>query len=336
MLPVRISDRDLLTGLFSDRFTLPAMFGAALLWTGLVRLSLRHSLHRALLLAALIGLAVGLHIRTANDYRLDWQKQTRVYWQLYWRAPDIQPGTALVGSGALSGRVSEYAAAAAFNTLYASDIREGRVDYWALDYYDDLQDRMEELAAGAELAYGQRIFSFISSSENLLFYEYSSLGQCVWVLSEQDESNYELPEDVRRRASLSQPGRIISTSSRLPSSIIFGPEPAHDWCFYFEKMEAARHLGDWTTVLSLWDQAQTDGYSPNNQFETLPAIEAMARTGQWALALELSRSSLNKQLSLAPTLCARWADWSAGRALPEIHQLELDEIYQQAGCQPPQ
>ena len=72
------------------------MFGAALLFTAAVEWIGKKQLQKAALLAVLIGLAAGFHLRTANEYRWMWVYQTRFYWQLSWRAPAIQPETAIV------------------------------------------------------------------------------------------------------------------------------------------------------------------------------------------------------------------------------------------------
>lgn len=316
MLPVRITDRDVLTGLFSDRFTLPAMFGAALLWVGLARLTLGKHIYRGILIGALVGLAVGAHFRIANYYALDWEKQARVYWQLYWRAPSLEPGTALVGEGALAGYVSEYAAAAAINTLYRSPIRGGQVDYWILDYYDDVHPLRAELANDVVIEYGIRNLVFTGLARGLLFFDYSSPGQCVWVLDEEDEFNLDIEPEIREAAFLSNTDRLSPVGAQIPYVDVFGKEPERNWCFYFEKMDLAKQLEDWDEIVQLWQTANKQGYRPNNQHEMLPLVEALARIGRVNEAADLSLDIIRKQPNVAAMLCQGWPTWLPQQDLP--------------------
>ena len=93
-LPIWVTDRQAwLPGLFSDRFGLAAMFGAGLSLTALLRWLTQDWKKTAVVASILIGLGAGLQLRTENDFRWSWIKQQRVYWQLYWRAPAIEPNT---------------------------------------------------------------------------------------------------------------------------------------------------------------------------------------------------------------------------------------------------
>ena len=40
---------------------------------------------------------------------------------------------------------------------------------------------------------------------------------------------------------------------------MFGSEPPHLWCYYFEKADLARQLQDWQSVLQLEKQARARG-----------------------------------------------------------------------------
>ncbi len=51
---------------------------------------------QGILLALLLGFAVGRHFQTNAIYRRDWETQRVFFWQLAWRAPALQPGTTLL------------------------------------------------------------------------------------------------------------------------------------------------------------------------------------------------------------------------------------------------
>lgn len=335
MLPVHLIQKDLLVGLFADRLTLPAMFGAAICWVGLAKLVLRSHFQGAILIAVLVGLAVGMQIRTSHNYALDWQKQTRIYWQLFWRAQSIEPNTPLVFSGALSGYVAEYAASAAINTLFDSPIENGRVNYWVFDYFDDFQGNVEDLAAKPQLDVHQRNLYFQGSSSNAIFLHYSWDGQCLWLLNPNDAHNSEIPPELQNVAPLSDLSvvRQAEEGQQLLNKQIFGIEPSHGWCFYFERMDLARQNADWIGLLALWAEAQQHDYKPNNQVEMVPVIEALVQTKELQGAFELSHTIIKRQPHIRSMLCSLWEQWIEAGSFPSDISLTSSEVLSELNCQ---
>ena len=82
---------------------------------------------------------------------------------------------------------------------------------------------------------------------------------CLRVLDPQlDPQNEMLPEMIRASASLSNTAQILpdgSADPAVPPLTQFGKEPAHGWCYYFEKADLARQQQDWQQVAALGDQA---------------------------------------------------------------------------------
>ena len=74
-----------------------------------------------------------------------------------------------------------------------------------------------------------------------------------------------------------------------PDPEIFGLEPEHDWCYYFQKGDLARQTGDWKTAIALYKEAQKKGLAPSFGTEYIPFIEAYAQTGDWKNADKLTR-----------------------------------------------
>jgi hypothetical protein len=83
-----------------DRFTMSMMLGAALLLAGLCELiDLKRWSKipaRVLILAIALGLAAGMHFQTGLDFRKEWIAKRDFFWQLTWRAPGLQTGTAVL------------------------------------------------------------------------------------------------------------------------------------------------------------------------------------------------------------------------------------------------
>lgn len=305
MLPVRIADRDVLTGLFADRFTLPALFGAALLWVGFAQLLMKRALHGALLVGLLVGLSAGFHFRTANTYGWDWTRQQRIYWQLVWRIPSLPSGVALVGEGALSAFTSEYAAAAAINTLYRAPIRTGLTPLWVLDFYDDF-DIVNDSISAKNPVHELRNLRFEIDEQRLILFDYSTPGQCLWILDSGDEWNLDVEPQMRENVASSSIELIDPIPGPPPFSDVFGSPPPLDWCFYFQKIELAAQFGDWEKAIGLWREATEQDFSPNNQYEMLPVIEAFARTGDIEQAIVLSLDAIRKQQNVKMAVCVLW------------------------------
>jgi hypothetical protein len=68
--------------------------------------------------------------------------------------------------------------------------------------------------------------------------------------------------------------------AHLPPTELFGQEPAHSWCYYYEKASLARQAKDWKTVVQLTDEALAKRYHPVDSIEWMPMIEGYANIGR--------------------------------------------------------
>jgi tetratricopeptide (TPR) repeat protein len=113
-------------------------------------------------------------------------------------------------------------------------------------------------------------------------------------------------DNENKLSALSNTRQILATSVHQPPTALFGSEPSPDWCYFFEKADLARQLGDWEEVIRLWDAATSAGYSPQNGVELLSFVEAYTQLGNLPMAETLSRQALEKTENLEPTLCTLW------------------------------
>jgi hypothetical protein len=101
--------------------------------------------------------------------------------------------------------------------------------------------------------------------------------------------------------------RIIpDPASAAPDPNIFGPEPNHGWCYFFEKADLARQSKDWKTVIALYQQAQKEGFAPQYGAEYIPFIEAYAQTNDWQKAYDLTLAAEKLTSKLETMLCDNW------------------------------
>jgi hypothetical protein len=334
-LPIWMIGKQAVGGLYNSRFALAALFGASVLVVAFLEWLKAGRAQKAIVIAILVGLATGQHLRTANEFRWSWSKQTQFYWQLYWRAPSLQPGTTMLSDGEIFPYVGINSTAAAINLLYP--LPQGTTDlgYWFSDLYREFGLRnVENLASGLPVERQLRSYWYNGSSQDsLVIYYQPGGGRCLWLLSPQDGDNPELPEITLKALPAANLERIGSeTIPGYPPKAIFGAEPEHDWCYYYQKAELARQMDDWKRVAGLADQALAQGFSPNKPEEWLPFIEAYAHTGRWPEALERSLHVWRVNHDLSASLCNLWERVEARSEIPAGQAAGLEGLKIKIGC----
>lgn len=329
-LPVWITDRQIIVGMYSNRFGLPAMFGMSLVLIGLIDWLITDHGKQMLLVSILVGLAVGQHMRLANDYRWSWVKQTRFYWQLAWRAPFIQPGTPVFSEGEIFPNVGLYSTAAGINLLYPTSRGSDILPYWFYSLGREFAHQMPEFQGGIPLEQGFRHYVFRGDTRGGLVIQYEpDQFDCLEVLTRADQSTPETAANTVLAMQNTDLSKIDAHAAQpgYPPTDIFGKEPEHGWCYLYEKADLARQQKDWQQVAALGDQASAQGYhlknsSSNTPQEWVPFIEGYANSGLWADAAVLSEAVLEREPRMAPRLCEVWnALKDGGSAAPEIQEM---------------
>jgi hypothetical protein len=275
--PFWVTDLELKLRFPLDRFTLPLMFAVCILAAGTVKLLFKARAQQALILGLLVGFAAGFHFLDAVTYRQEWQLQKDFFWQLTWRAPGLKPDT----------------------TLLTPEL--------PFVYYSD-----NSLTAQADLPINHpyRAMSFSGNMSQMLVFFYEP-PRCVTIFD--PGTGTILPDSPRlipEALALSNPDLIITGTDppAAPPSHIFGPEPEHEWCYYFQKAELARQKGDWNVVAGLGDQAfgYLDKLSPVNAVELIPFIEGYAHVGRWEETIQLFATASQLSAETIPLLCTTW------------------------------
>lgn len=314
-LPAWLTERQVIVGAYSDRLALPAMFGAALLIAGLISYIIRGRAQQIIVVSLLLGLAVGSHFRTANDYRWAAIQQNRFFWQLHWRAPGLTPGTAVFAEAEVLPKTGLYSTAFAINLQYAAPSLSNQLPYWFFSISREFSHRMPELLSGASIEGGLRQFRFNGSSADGIFLYYEPANaDCLRVLTPDDVHDPALSALAVQALPVSNLSRIQPAAlagSPLPDPTIFGKEPNRGWCYYFQKVDLARQLGDWHTVTNLAGEAEAKGFnlqnsSSNTPQEWIPFIEGYAQTNQWQKANELTSAVLDREPRMSARLCDLW------------------------------
>ncbi|MFC2028975.1 hypothetical protein ACFLTX_03505 [Chloroflexota bacterium] len=303
--PAWIVGRFVTKGMYSDRFAIPALIGASIFLVGAVSIFINSSKQQILLVSILLGLATGSQFRIANDYRWDWVNQQRVYWQMFWRAPMIEENTIIVSDGGLFKYTGEYPTANALNVLYSQRTNSFEQPYWMMELDDYYQDN-GILLPNTELSFNILNISYSGLAEDSIFIDYLKDGSCLKVLTRMDGATNSLTDLFQQASELISTDRIISDVTSLPDQTVFGPEPAHTWCYLFEKAELARQLVQWQQVVDLGNQAIYEGYEVNHPAEWFVFIEGYAHTGDYEQAVQLNSWVLDRDEKIHPQLCSLW------------------------------
>ncbi len=318
----------------ANRFTLPFMLGVSLLIGGL--LAYLPQRVQAILIAVLVALAAGRQALWAEAFRRDWATQKAMFWQMYWRAPGIQPDTiVLMNQGPLQF-YADNSLTGALNWIYDPVNRSGAMDYVLFYPTSRLGGSLRDLSSNQSVTYDFISEVFTGNTSQTLAFDYSPPG-CLRLLDPSIDSQNRLisSDSLMREAALLSSARWVTTAADARMPQIYGPEPAHGWCFYFEKAELAAQLEDWPRVASIGDHAfQLNDY-PNDPVERFVFVEGYASVGNWTRARELAVQSYKVSPNVVgPLLCTLLKRMQANLSATETNESGMNDLRTEFSCLP--
>jgi hypothetical protein len=109
---------------------------------------------------------------------------------------------------------------------------------------------------------------------------------------------------VQQVGAYSRVDRIIPSGvSPVPPRAIFGPEPGHDWCYYYQQASLARQTGDWEEIGKLYDQVRALNLETDDKSEVIPFFEGLVNLGRYEDARSLYREQIRGQAEVRFPLC---------------------------------
>ena len=323
-IPFLVTDLPLRLTFPNSRFTLPFALGVAFLLTALLEL-LPFWNYKVLFASLLAALAVGVQFNNGYLWREDWQLQKSFFWQMSWRIPDLQSGSILLSSDTPFEYSSDNSLTFPLNWNYAPDNHTTEIEYAYYFVSVRLGNELEALKPGLPIHQNYLAATFDSTSDQVVAVHFAPPG-CFRVLHPVYDRNLPLapatgeiadgwleagvpilPLTAAQAIELSNLRQIVPTPANdvtLPS--VFGREPAHSWCYYFEKADLARQTDNWAQVAKIGDQVFAIPYYPDDLSEYLPFVEAYAHSGRWEDARNLTRKTAEQMPILRPALCAIW------------------------------
>lgn len=334
-LPVWITDRQVIVGLWSDRFSLGPMLGVVIILVTLISLLGYHRLQKSVLLGLMLALSISTQIRSVNRYRLNWDIQRDYYWQFYWRVPAMKPGTALFGTKMPFGLIADYSVSYAINSIYAPEMTSDNIPYWFFSSMRAYGNDIPDFAPGLPVDYSIRNIKFTGSTSNGIVPNYKAGQACMRILRPEDEFSPLITSAEAKLAQISNLGQILpeNPDPRVSPQSIFGPEPEHGWCYYYEKADLARQFNLWDDIVSLHRTVLEQNLTPAVGMEYEPFIDGLANSGDWEGAYQLTVKANALTGNMSKSLCADWKRLeSAARQDEAIAQPWFSRVRSELSC----
>ena len=336
LAPAWLLNRHLLEGHYATRYSIPALAGASLMAVAIIFFLMPNHKRASAVLAVMLALAIGQQIHMSNEFRWDWTRQTRVYWQLHWRIPQVEENTAFLANRSLSAYATTYPVGYAINFLYSPDNLNMAPNNWWLEIYDSmLHTRIDDLYTGGNVRASFHNLDFrVPGTQSLVINlpTADEPNRCLWLLDAADTENTAIAPEMQQLAALSDLSRIIPEADTPPAAATFGTEPADTWCYYYQKADLAAQLNDWDMVNDLYAEAFQRGMSSNYGHEYLPFITASITAENWDQAAEQTRSAYAATKSLKPDLCVFWEKLETTPADQAAYQQAFEQVDNKLGC----
>jgi len=304
-------------------YGLHPLVGVVLFVTGIM-LMLQPKFRRVVLIS-LIGISVATQILNADDWARFWDQQRSTWWQLTWRAPDIKDETLIMAYLPEGYRLQQdYEMWGPVNMIYNPELAKTPAIAAEVLTYETAFNVLRQEVINNRV----RDIRLHRDYHNLLLISVPSTDSCIHVI---DGSMPVYGETetllVQMVGAYSHTDQIIPDGTPpVPPPSIFGSEPPHDWCYYYQMASLARQKGDWQEIGKLYDEVKSLNLEANDKSEMVPFVEGLANLGRRKDAQTIYDTEIKGRLQLRFPLCVSLAKdpgypSSFGYDYKTIHQI---------------
>lgn len=300
VLPVVLSNRFLNLNDSYKAYALHPSPGTIIILLGIL-LAMKPN-YRKISLVTLIGFSVMVQTLNGQAWNGYWETQRNFWWQLSWRAPALQENTLVMGYLPADFPFHEdYEIWGPINLIYYPEplsslaIQAQTLNLETVGYVleSDLHEgRVRDIYVPRNYA-------------NLLLIGQPFAGACLHTF-DGDMPVYSSNERqyVNIVANFSDLSRIVANGPALvPPKNIFGEEPQHGWCYYFQKASLARQQGNWQEIVNIYDTTVAAGYKPVDDSEYFVFVEGLVNSGQSEKATQIVQNQIGSNEALRYSLC---------------------------------
>ncbi len=280
LLPITLVNRSVIFPSHS-RYTLIASIGVAFILVAVAYYFTNKNI-RITALASLVFIATLTHHANAVSFAQERASLQDFWWQVSWRIPHIAQETTLIANYPASAIEEEYFVWGPASQIYypeGTSKKRVRPGVYALVLTHDTM--LDIITRQPQSSRGRRGIVIYPNYQEILILSQPTLKSCVHVIDGTlpEYSRWE-NERIMQIGEFSEVEHILTDAeSHTPPEVVFGVEPAHGWCYIYQKATLARQRGDWDTVALLDQQASQNAFVPQDAIEWIPFLQASAVLG---------------------------------------------------------
>ena len=289
LVPIAMVNREVTFPAFS-RYSLVSSVGVSILIVALL-LSINGQILRTAVAGGLVLIALLTHHGNSVKYAQENAAVQRFWWQVSWRVPQVEPRSTLIGYYPIVATEEDYFIWGPANLIYYPEKQNSEDIQPAL--FASVINRSTVIKVLGRERQKQDIRKNIvtyPNHRNILIITQPNASSCVHVINGlQPEFSTGDLDSIRVIGPYSEIERVIvNETSHIPPAVVFGIEPPHDWCYYYEKADLARQSGNWEEVLQLANEAFEKGLAPQDTIEWMPFLQAYAQSDNVERLMDLA------------------------------------------------
>jgi hypothetical protein len=280
LAPIAMVNREVWFPAFS-RYALVSSLGVAILIPAILMQFKNQALQNIVAVALCLAAMLTHHANTVKHAQ-ETALNRNFWWQVAWRVPHFQKNTTLVANNPGVATEEDYFVWGPASLIYYPERRKPTGIQPGLFAAILNQDTVTKILARERQEFDNRknIITY-KNYRNFVLLNQPSLNACVHIVNglAPEYSSTDM-DSIRAIAPYSELEHIQPDETpHTPPEIVFGPEPVHGWCYYYQKADLARQKGDWDEAIRIGDQASAQNLTPIDPIEWLPFLQAYAQTG---------------------------------------------------------
>lgn len=290
LFPVIFVNRRLIFEVYS-RYALAASLGSAMLMVGLLY-SISNKKIRHSALAFLVTIATLTHFHNGARAAEQTASFRDFWWQVSWRVPEFQPETTLAANYPITAIEEDYFVWGPANLIYNPASTDHQIIKPLIYAIVLNENNLLDIMQGGEIKPIERRGILTQPNlDKLLVLSQPTQFSCVHFMDGKNPiiSAYE-ETDITSAANYSDIDLInVNAEAHTPPLSIFGAEPEHGWCYYFQTASLASQRGNWDHAATLGNEAWNQGLRPADKSEWLIFLKAYTRLNQFDEVVKIAK-----------------------------------------------
>ncbi len=279
LIPIAMVNREVAFPSFS-RYSLVSSVGVAIFIVAVLT-AIRGRTFRIVIASVLVLIAMLTHHANSVQFAQETAVVQNFWWQLSWRIPQLAQRTTLIGNYPTVAIEEDYFVWGPANLIYYPKEQISESMGPAIFAAVLNKSTVEKVLAKERQEFDNRknIITY-KNYRNILILSQPDIHSCVHVINglQPEFSDWEL-DAIREIGPFSEVEHIqMDETAHTPPTIVFGPEPLHGWCYYYQKADLARQRGNWREVVEAGDEAFKNDFAPNDVIEWMPFLQAYVMT----------------------------------------------------------